>query len=45
MILATSVFSEQLDNDENIQINMNQASYVTDDFNDLRDVANIILAI
>lgn len=45
MILATSAFSEQLDNDENIQINMNQASYVTDDFNDLRDVANIILAI
>lgn len=44
MILATSVFTDQLENDEDIQINMNQASYVTDDFNDLRDVANIILA-
>lgn len=30
--------------EEDIQINMNQASYVNDDFNDLRDVANIILA-
>lgn len=44
MILSTSVFTSELDNEEDIQINMNQASYVTDDFNDLRDVANIILA-
>lgn len=45
MILSTSAFTNQLDTEEDIQINMNQASYVTDDFNDLRDVANIILAI
>ena len=45
MIVSTSVFTNQLDSEEDIQINMNQASYVTDDFNDLRDVANIILAI
>lgn len=45
MIVSTSVFTNQLDSEEDIEINMNQASYVTDDFNDLRDVANIILAI
>lgn len=44
MILSTSVFTSELDNEEDIQVNMNQVSYVTDDFNDLRDVANIILA-
>lgn len=44
MILSTSAFTSQLDNEEDIQINMNQVSYVADEFNELREVANIILA-
>lgn len=44
MMISTSAFTSILEDEENIEVNMNQASYVTDDFNDLREVANIILA-
>ena len=44
MIVSTSMFTQQLDEDEDIEINMQSVSYVARDFSDLREVANIILA-
>jgi hypothetical protein len=45
MIVSTEAFTNKLYNGEKIQVNLNEISYVDNNFEDLRDVANIILSI
>lgn len=45
MILSAEAFTDKLCNEDKIQVNLNEISYVDNNFDEVRDIANIILSI
>lgn len=45
MILSAEAFTDKLCNEEKIQVNLNEISFVDNNFDEVRDIANIILSI